>query len=175
MAPRKTISKLDANRLWEYALRVLGMRAHSMGELRAKLSRKASTPADVAEVLTKLSEYGLVDDRKFSETFASGRLQNHGFGRHRVLRELRGKRVGSKIAEEAVNKTFADTDESTLIAQFLQRKYRGKNLRELVKDERQLASIYRRLRTAGFSSGNSLAVLRRYKQDIGDWDEPAEE
>ena len=66
--------RLDANALWEYALRVLGGRAHSTGELREKLRRKAELAADVDPAIARLKEYGYLNDRKFAESFAAARL-----------------------------------------------------------------------------------------------------
>jgi regulatory protein len=169
MAVRGKPKKLDSGGLWEYALRVLGQRAHSASELREKLSKRSESAADVVIVMGKLCDYGLADDRKFSETFASQRLQNRGFGRFRILRDLRSKRVSGNIAEAAVEKTFAGMDEAELIQRFLERKYRGKNLKEFLKEEKNLANVYRRLRTAGFSSGNSLSILKRYAHQVEDW------
>jgi regulatory protein len=168
MAVRGKPKKLYSDGLWEYALRVLGQRAHSANELKQKLLKRSESPTDVAIVMGKLREYGLADDTKFSEAFASSRLQNRGFGRFRVLRDLRSKRISGNIAEAAVNKTFAGTDERELIQRFLERKYKGKKLEEFLKEEKNLASAYRRLRTAGFSSGNSLSILRRYAHQVED-------
>ena len=175
MAPRKQPAKLDANGLWDYALRVLARRPHSVSELKTKLGRRANSPTDVTQTLAKLREYGLTNDRKFSEAFASARLQNQGHGRFRVLRDLRARRVAPEVAEDAISKTFKDTDELELVQQYLDRKYRGRDLGAMLKDEKTLASVYRRLRLAGFSSANSLTVLRRYKQEIADVNESAEE
>ncbi len=147
-------------------MRALGQRAHSATELRQKLSRRAESPADVNAAMAKLREYGFADDQKFSEAFAASRLQNQGFGRFRVLRDLQSKRVAPAVAEDAVEKTFAGTDEPDLIQRFLERKYRGKDLAEFFKEEKNLASAYRRLRTAGFSSSGSLSVLKRYASDV---------
>jgi regulatory protein len=169
MALRGKPKKLDSGGLWDYALRVLGQRAHSANELRQKLSKRSESAADVTAVMGKLREYGLTDDTKFSEAFASSRLQNRGFGRFRVLRDLRSKRVSGNIAEAAVEKTFAGTNEAELIQRFLDRKYRGKKLEEFLKEEKNLASVYRRLRTAGFSSSNSLSILKRYAHQVEDW------
>lgn len=169
MAVRGKPKKLDAEALWEYALRVLGQRGYSANELKQKLSRRSESFADVTTVMGKLREYGFADDKKFSEAFATSRLQNRGFGRFRVLRDLRSKRVSGNVAEAAVEKTFAGTDERDLIQRFLERKYRAKNLEEFLKEEKNLASVYRRLRTAGFSSGNSLSILKRYTQKVEDW------
>lgn len=175
MAERKEPAKLDANGLWDYALRVLARRPHSVSELKTKLGRRAGSPADLTQILAKLREYGLTNDRKFSEAFASARLQNQGHGRFRVLRDLRARRVAPEVADEAIAKTFENTDEIVLIQQYLDRKYRGRDLPAMLQEEKDLATVYRRLRLAGFSSTNTLTVLRRYKQDIADVNEEPEE
>jgi regulatory protein len=171
MAVRKS-PKLAGNALWEYALRVVGHRAYSAAELRRKLSGRAESPADLIAVMEKLREYSFVDDRKFSDIFAASRLQNNGFGRIRVLHDLRVKQVTPTIAEAAVAKVFQGTDEDILIQQFLGRKYRNVDLKTFLQEEKNLASAYRRLRVAGFSSQGSLAALRRYNQRAEDWSEP---
>jgi len=175
MARGRQPRKLDAEGLWEYALRLLGQRAHSAGEVKQKLARRALSIADVSAAMVKLREYGLADDMKFSEAFAAARLQNRGFGRFRVLRELQSKRVPRSTAESAVEIAFSGTDELQLIEQFLVRKYRGSDLGALFKNEKNLAAAYRRLRLAGFSSNNSLSVLRRYANSAEEWNEPVED
>jgi regulatory protein len=175
MAIRKN-PKLDEKSLWEYALRVLGQRAHSTGELKQKLWKRAASSSDLSAVLDKLREYGLADDRRFSEALASSRLQNSGLGQFRVLRELRQKRVAPAVAEAAVKKTFAGTDEKDLIKRYLGRRYRSVDLRGFLKESKNLASVYRKLRTAGFSSAGVLAILKDYGQQAAeDWAEPEEE
>ncbi len=171
MAFRKSPVKLAGQALWDYALRLMAQRPHSVGELRQKLARRAATPADTSEALEKLREYGMADDGKFSETFATARLQNQGFGKMRVLRDLRTKRVSAKVAEEAIGKVFASTDELALAADFLHRKYRGKDLSAFLQEDKNLMSAYRRLRLAGFSSSSCMTVLRRYKDNIPEPDE----
>jgi regulatory protein len=167
--------KLDEKSLWEYALRVLSQRAYSAGDIKQKLFKRAQSAQDLSAVLAKLQEYGLVDDRRYSEAFASARLQNDGFGRFRVLNDLRRKRVAPGVAEKAVNQAFTGTDEQQLIEQFLKRKYRNVDLRQFLKEEKNLASAYRRLRMAGFGSGSSMTVLKRYSQRVEDWTEPPPE
>jgi regulatory protein len=175
MGVRAKPKKLNAEGLWNYALRALGQRAHSIHELRQKLFRRAESAPDVDSTLAKLQEYGLADDRKFSDTLASARLDNQGFGSQRVLRELRAKRVPDSVATQAVAKTYASTSEPALITAFLERKYRNKNLREFLQDQKNLGSAYRRLRTAGFSSSASIAALKRYASSVEDWAESVEE
>jgi regulatory protein len=175
--PAKTRSppvKLGEDALWDHALKILSRRAHSSNELRSKLSRRAESPAAVAAVMLKLREYGYTDDRKFSEAFARARLENNGFGRYRVMRDLQSKRVPSAVAGEAVAKAFEGTDERELIDGYLARKYRSVNLYEFLQQDKNVASAYRRLRTAGFSSSASLAAIKRHARRAEDWEEPPE-
>ena len=153
---------LDQEQLTNYAVRALGGRAHSAGELREKLSRRAASAADIDVVLAKHREFGYLDDQRFAENFATARLENQGFGKMRVLRELRQRRVAPKLAEQATEQTFQDTNETDLIEAFLKRKYRGKQLGPFLAEEKNLAAAFRRLRYAGFSAGAAIRVLKRY-------------
>jgi SOS response regulatory protein OraA/RecX len=80
----------------------------------------------------------------------------------RVLRDLRQKLVAPKLAEQVVEQTFRETDETQLVEAWLERKYRGKPLSTLLADQKKLASVFQRLRYAGFSAAVSIRVLKRY-------------
>ena len=94
--------------LLNYAVRALGGRAHSTGELREKLRRRAERAEDVDVVLGRLKEIGYLDDRRFAESYATARLENQGLGKMRVLRDLRQRRVAPQLAEQATAKTYQD-------------------------------------------------------------------
>jgi regulatory protein len=175
MDPRAKTRKLDREQLWNYALRSLGQREHSVSELRQKLARRAASPAEVDETMARLQESGLTDDKRFAEAFASSRLLDRGFGRQRVLRDLKAKRVSNTDAATAVDQTYADTDEASLIDAFLQRKYRGKDLRLFLTEQKNLANVFRRLRLAGFGAASSLAALKRHSASAEDLPEPEED
>ncbi len=160
--PTRKTKLLDQAGLLNLALRALGGRAHSTGELREKLRRRAERQADVDAVVAKLKESGYLNDQSFAEHYASARLENQGFGKMRVLRDLRQRRVAPKLAEQVTEQTFQATNETDLIEQFLKRKYRGKQLGPFLSEDKNLAAAFRRLRYAGFSSGASIRVLKRY-------------
>ena len=153
---------LDRDKLLNVALRALGGRAHSSGELREKLRRRAQNNEDVDAVLGKLKEAGYLNDRNFAENYAAARLQNQGLGKMRVLRDLRQRRVAPKLAEQVTEQTYQKTNEADLIEEFLRRKYRGKELGVFLSEEKNLAGAFRRLRYAGFSAGQSIRVLKRF-------------
>jgi regulatory protein len=157
--------RLAAEALWGYALRVLGGRACSIGELREKLLRRAERAEDVPGLLARLKEYGYLNDQRFAESYSTARLENQGLGKARVLADLRKRRVAPAVAEKAVREAYRDADETTLIEEYLRRKYRNTELAARLAEPKHLAAAYRRLRMAGFSSGNSLRVLKRLAKE----------
>ena len=159
----RKLPELEAPELLDLALRALASRAYSVAELREKLTRRAANEEDVAAVLDRLREYGYVNDRKLADAFASARLANQG--QARVVSDLRKRRVARGVAESAAEEAYRGADEVALIEAFLRRKYRSEPLETLLADPRSLASVYRRLRSAGFTASNSIAVLRRFTRE----------
>ena len=156
---------LNEAALFEYALKILGARAITSGELKVKLRRRAERLADVDPILSKLKDYGYLNDKKFAENYAARRLENEGLGRMKVLSDLRAKRVAPAVAERAVGEAYAESDEVALIERFLARKYRRQPISVVISDVKGMASAFRKLRAAGFSGGNALSVLKRHAKD----------
>jgi regulatory protein len=154
--------KLSHDELKDYAARLLGVRALSVAQLKDKLRRRAQNAADVDAVVGLLKDLAVLSDRRFAEHFAAARAGAKSVGRQRVLADLLKKRVAPKVAEKAVSEAYQDFDEAAAIEDWLSRKYRSQNLGELLQDPARLASAYRRLRTAGFSSAASIRVLKRF-------------
>src|SRR5262245_60238984 len=180
MKPKAARTKplLSAEALWEYGLKVLGARAYSTGELRRKLAQKAERVADVNDIISRLRDYGYLNDKRFAESYAGFRLENQGVGKSRVLRDLQQRKVSSGLAEGAVNRVYRDVDEMKLIDRFISRKFRPKTpLGEALQDPRELASAYRRLIRAGFSSSSVIQALKRIckEHELLDGFEPPEE
>lgn len=175
--PERKVRLLDREGLWAYALRVLGGRAHSTGELREKLRRRAAGAADVEDVLGRLKALSYLDDRRYAESFAAARLSNEKFGKTRVLQDLRQRRVAPSLAEKTVQKVYQEVDESALIEEWIRRKYRQAPREGLFREEKDLAAAYRRLLRAGFRTAEIVRVLKRFAKDPGLLDsfEPPEE
>jgi regulatory protein len=153
---------LDLPELWGYALKAAGARAQSTGQMRTKLRGRAARPEDVEETIAKLKEYGFLDDRRFAENVATLRLENDGFGKQRALRDLAQKRVAPAVAQTAVAQIYDGQDEIALIEAFIRRRYRRADRGELFQQEKDLASAFRRLRVAGFQTGNIVRTLKRF-------------
>jgi regulatory protein len=121
MLGKRAPKKLDVDGLWSYSLKLLGGRALSTGEVRQKLIIRAEKEADVEFTISKLRDYGYLNDTRFAESYAALRRDDQGFGRMRVLRDLRQRRVAPNVAGDAVQQAFESTDEIQQIEAYLER------------------------------------------------------
>lgn len=168
---------LDEPALLAYAVKLLAGRAHSMGELRQKLRRRAEEATAVDVVLSRLQENGYLDDQKFAENFVSARLANEKLGKARVAHDLRQRRVAPSLVERTVRKVYQDVNEESLIEQWVRRKYRLTPREGLFEEDKDMAAAYRRLLRAGFRPGDILRVLKRFARnpDLLDAFDPPDE
>ena len=167
--------RLAENELFEYAVRYLAQRSCAREQLRTKLKLRAALNPDVDKVLARLEAIGYLDDRKFAENFAANRADNDGFGRMRVLSDLRARRINPAVAEQAVNQVFVDKNEADLINAYIDRRMPAFAAQKKIEDAREMAKAYRRLRRAGFSSGPVLAALRHRAARPEEIEEPLED
>lgn len=156
-------------------MKTLGARAYSTGDLRSKLWQRAANAADADAAIERLKEIGYLDDRRFAEGYASARVENEGFGRMRVLQDLRARRISGDLAERAVKHAIGERSEEELIDAFMARRMHSVIAGGPIEDERKLAAAYRKLRRAGFTSGAILKALKRVAARPEEIEEPAEE
>jgi regulatory protein len=173
MRTRGPARKLTAEELFEHAVRHLAVSGCSSEELRQKLRPKALRTADIDAAIDRLKDIGYLNDARFAESFANNRVENDGFGKARVLSDLRNRRVPSALAAQAVEQAFDGKNEAELIEAFIDR--RMPSLRTSTDDQKELAKAYRRLRRAGFSSGPVLSALKRRAVRPEELEEPAED
>ena len=139
------------------------------------MGRRAAAKGDIDPIIMRLRELGALDDDRFAGTYAERRLENQGFGKQRVLRDLQHRKVPPGVAEKAVAKVFSGTDETQLIEDFLKRKFKSVDLRVYLNEQKHPASAFRKLRLAGFSANGSISVLRRYAAQADEIEETPEE
>jgi len=140
--------------LYDVAVRALMRRAHSVHEMKKKLERRSDNKLLVQLVMARLKENGIIDDARYAEQFARQRTESRKQGKFRIARDLRGRGIPDRHIDAALEETAKTTDEGAMVRQRIERKlrsYRG----EL--DEKKLASMYRSLLRAGFSTD----VVRR--------------
>jgi regulatory protein len=139
------------------AQRALMRRAYSIHEMKRYLERRAENKDLIPPVLARLRELNYLDDARYALEYARHHSQARRQGRFRIARELRGRGVPDVHIDAAIATVFADTDESVLVCARLKR--RLSHLRDAL-DERKIASLYRMLLRAGFSSDVIRKELR---------------
>ena len=116
----------------------------------------------VQAVVARLKEQRYLDDRSYAETYSRLRRENEKFGQRRVRQALGQRGVSSKVVDQVVTESYANTNEETLARQYLERKRLQKP-----RDEKETARVMRRLVAAGFSTAVIYRILRQ-------WDVPDE-
>lgn len=153
-SPRKYSSE---EALYEYALKALMRRAHSVFEMRRALEQRAAEESLVTPVLHKLKERNYLDDARYAKQFARQQAVNRRRGRHRITQELRKRGVPDRHIDAALEEIFAEVDEGAAVRKRIERKL--KTLRGPL-DERKRAALYASLLRAGFDPDTIRRELR---------------
>jgi regulatory protein len=148
---------LTETQLYMSAQRALMRRAHSISEMKKHLERRAENKDLIPAVIARLRELNYLDDAKYALNYAAQHAKLRRQGRFRIARELRNRGVPDRFIESAVDSVFAATDEASLVRARLTR--RLAHLRGAL-DQKKIASIYRNLLGAGFSSDIIRAQLK---------------
>ncbi|MBZ5694752.1 MAG: RecX family transcriptional regulator [Acidobacteriia bacterium] len=132
-------------------------RAHSIHEMREYLDRRAEDNDMVSPVISKLRERDYLDDARYALEFAHQHANSRRQGRFRIARELRARGVPDRHIDAALDAVFAETDEAASVRARLKRHL--SHVRGAL-GQQKIASLYRSLLRAGFSSDIIRAELR---------------
>lgn len=125
----------------------LARREHSLHELTQKLSQRfAEHEQLISLALNKAIADGYQSDQRFAEAYTRSRI-NKGFGRERIVLELRQKGVSQELIEHSVSQLQEGDAEHEALAYTWQKKFNSspKNFNEKMKQ-------IRFLRYRGFSA-----------------------
>jgi len=171
--------------LYDAAVKILSRRAHSVSDMKKALIRRTADEDLIQKVLARLKQNGLIDDARYAKQFARQRTEIRHQGKYRVARELRARGVPDRHIESAVEEAAANSDEAAMVRQRIERKLKsllanpqsespsersghlqlGARASDL--DQKKIASLYRTLLRAGFSSDTIRAELKRAtKEDV---------
>ncbi|MGA7626393.1 MAG: regulatory protein RecX [Candidatus Acidiferrales bacterium] len=165
-ARRKLVTETQ---LYMSAQRALMRRAHSIHEMKQHLERRAEDKALVPQVIARLRELNYLDDANYALNYAAQHAKVRRQGRFRIARELRARGVPDRHIEAAIDAAFVETDETALIRARLKRRLAMQKFKPGTDgsvpsdqlDQRRIASLYRNLLSAGFSSETIRAELKR--------------
>lgn len=140
----------------ERALSLLDRRAHSVGQLRAKLLKRGFAEALVTLVTDDLCRTGLLDDQQFAVAFCEERLNgSNPAGRRRLKAELLRRQVPAELAEEALRAVLegaGNDSEYTSALQAGRRKWSALQARPGSEPRQDRDRLLRFLAGRGFSA-----------------------
>jgi len=153
-------------RVFQRALKLLTAKPRSVAELRERLlERRDATRLIVEEVISRLREYGYLDDERYAFGYASLRVKQKPLGRRRLERDLMLKKVDAKVADEALDLVFKEAPEDELIERAIERRVRLRGRPETREEARKL---FDHLLRQGFDFELVSEKVRRVSRNIED-------
>lgn len=112
---------------YNQALECLARGAKSTRDLGRWLARREHAPDDVAAVLVRLTERGLLNDSDYAVLFARSRATTRGMSRRRIAAELAKRGVARELADAAIADVMADEsiDERMMVDAAAKKKLRS--------------------------------------------------
>lgn len=136
------------------AFNMLGARAHSASELRAKLVRKEHPPEVVDVLIDRLTASGLLDDADYAREFVRSRRSSRALSTKALRRELSTKGITGRDAESAL----AGLEDEDGVALEVARK-KARSTRGLPEDTR-MRRVLGMLARRGFDHGVAMKAAR---------------
>ena len=155
-------------RTFERAVKLLTAKPRSVAELRERLLRGRGANEEVVEtVISRLREYGYLNDERFAFGYASYKVKQRPVGRRRLERDLKLKKVESAVANEALEMVYAATPEEELIDQAIAKRLR---IRGKPKNRAETKSLFDHLLRQGFEFELVSEKIRSLASDYADED-----
>ncbi|GIW60793.1 MAG: hypothetical protein KatS3mg087_1859 [Patescibacteria group bacterium] len=102
------------------SLDLLARRPRSFWELNLYLKKKGYKNNTIKKIINKLSDRGLLDDKKFAESWVQSRRTLKSVSKRRLLQELQQKHISSDIISEVLEAD--DTDERMVLKKLIEKK-----------------------------------------------------
>lgn len=168
--PRRPLDPEKARaRTLQRAVKLLAAKPRSVEELRERLLEREWTDEAAADyALSKLKEYGYLDDERFAFGFASYRVKQKPLGRQRLARDLKTRKVSKETADAALELVYQETPEEELITRAIEKRVR---LRGRPATRQETKSLYDHLLRLGFPYDLIIRKVREASSAVEDEDE----
>ncbi len=103
------------DKIYNQTLRYIALRPRTKWEIEVYLNKKDASPTLLETTLNKLSNVGLIDDKKYAQSFVHDRRLLRPSSRRKIVNDLRKKHIPSVIIEEVVG-SESDDEQSALKA-----------------------------------------------------------
>lgn len=152
----------EQERARQKAYRLLALRAHSEGELEAKLHASGFDEPAVAGALARCRELGYLDDGRYARQRARDLAVNRLFGDRRIAVDLKAKGVAEPLVRAAIAAAREELPAGAAIGRILAK--RGLAEPEAL-DRKEKERIIRSLMGKGFPRGLIFSTLNATEED----------
>jgi regulatory protein len=137
-------------------LTMLGRRELSESQVRQRLARKGYEADEIDGAIERLKSERAIDDARVAGAIARTQTSVRGKGKRRVAQELDRAGIASATAHQALDATFSDLDDESLLAAALNRRLKDDRP---IADDREFRRLYRYLIGQGFESDKVFRIL----------------
>ncbi len=136
---------------------------YSEKTLYEKICAGGISSSAAAKAVARLKELGLVNDEVFARRLAE-RMNEIGISKRECYAKLYAKGIPSAVIKEVLDET--DFDEISQIETVISKKYRTK-----ISDKENIQKVYAALIRKGFSYSAVREAIKKYTQEIEDYEE----
>ncbi len=138
------------------AMSYLSYKDRSKKEVIRKLKEKGYTREVTKQTLKFLISYGYINDLEFSKKFVKQRVNSKGYGKFKVVRELREKGIADEIIERVTENIGESEEEMALV--LARKKAKNLDLSEYKDKQKLFAYLQRR--------GYSFEIIKRVLEKL---------
>jgi regulatory protein len=152
---------------YDQACRFLGFRDHSAHELAGKLRQREYTEEEIADALVELTKLGYINDQRYCENYAAGRVNRSRLGPRRVALDLKRKGFGDSLIQKTVDELFGQEDRELECA-ILAAVKKAVQLKPINDHNAMRKKMYDYLTRRGFSAESARTIaLDRFNPATG--------
>lgn len=108
-----------------YVYMLLSRRMYSAKEIQDKLKRQGYTDDIIEDVISKMENYGYVNDKTFAEEWVRSRISNNPKGRMVIKHELANKGIEEDVIETVLNENFSESVQHDLALDLARKKIKS--------------------------------------------------
>jgi regulatory protein len=140
------------------ALRLLQTRSRSTDELRRFLLKAHYAVTIVERILARLTEVGLLDDRRFAVERAAYLGQRRGQGPRKLRVDLSCRGIAAELIETAITQAYQPVSADQMMREVLKRRF-GERVLADTADAKLRAKAQRFLLSRGFEPDSVFALF----------------
>jgi regulatory protein len=153
-----------AVRAKDICLSLLAARPRTRSELQKALVKKEISEEVAEQVLGRLDDVGLIDDKAFAEMYVRSRHTYQGIGKRALSMELRRKGVDTDTAAEAVSAVDEEAEEERA-RQLVRKRLPSMSAADHQAKIRRLVGMLAR---KGYAQGLAYRVVKEELANIGE-------